>query len=753
MWKNKPFSAFTAFILLLPFVLFAVLIALPSHFIEEAQPYSFALYDKNGVLTGASVASDGQWRFEKGDVPEDFAKAIVLFEDKRFYAHCGIDFSSLLRAVFLDIKAHKIVSGGSTITMQLARLLHKNPKRTFLQKGKEAVEALFLECLYTKKELLAMYSALAPFGGNVVGLEAASWRYFNRDPFSLSLAEYATLAVLPNQPSLVRLDKNADKLKQKRNFLLKKLYQTHYITGEKYELAIAEELPKKPYALPQYAPHYLAQAKANTKDRNKVYSTLDLTIQKNATRILEKWSEQFSHRGINNAACFILDNKTLSPLAYCANTSFGKEGRNADTYAVDMIKARRSSGSLLKPFLYNAMIEEGAVLPSQALIDIPTRIGSYKPENNIFSYRGIVKANEALTRSLNIPAIRALRRYGVAKFIDYLKTFGITTLDRPIGEYGLPLILGGGEVTLEEITKAYALLASSNTASSYITLSNLAEGARPEGEELWKSYKGSKKIAWKTGTSNGYRDTWAIGVTREYTVGVWIGNAEGGGNRELTSITTSAPVMFDIYSFLPQTHFFTKPEDELEDVKICSQSGYLAGIYCTKTEYIEKPKAAPLGKICPYCTQITLTPDKKYRATIDDMKGEYRGQFPIKENYFVLPPILEHYYTKIAAFYKKMPPYPPNHKEADTASLAITFPQSNAEIIIPTEIDGRKGSTILQAVNRNKEAILYWDIDGEYIGLTRDIHTMAVYLNAGAHTLTVTDSFGNLEQVSFNVYE
>ncbi len=754
MWNNLSSRLKIIAVLLLPYALFALAIVLPSHFVDKAEPISFALYDKNGVLIGASVASDGQWRFEKGDVPADFEKAIILFEDKRFYAHHGIDFLSLFRAAASDLKARKIVSGGSTITMQLARLLHKNPKRTFFQKGREALEAVALEVLYTKKEILSMYSSLAPFGGNVVGLEAASWRYFEREPFSLSIAEYATLAVLPNQPSLVRLDKNSEKLKTKRNALLKKLFEAHYIDREQYELSLAEPLPQKPHNLPQYAPHYLEAMKSssNNAQKNKVYTSLDLNMQKNAARILEKWSAQFAKKGINNAAVLIIDTPTLSPLAYCANTDYGGDERNKDTYAVDMIQARRSSGSLLKPFLYNAMLEAGQILPTQIVIDIPTRIGSYKPENNVLGYRGALKADEALTRSLNIPAIRSLRTFGVARFLDYMRAFGITTLDRTPAEYGLPLILGGGEVTMWEIVRAYARLANSHTASSYITLSALAEGIRPEGEELWKSYKGAKKIAWKTGTSNGYRDAWAIGVTAEYTVGVWIGNAQGGGNRELKSITTAAPVLFDIYATLGQTHFLPKPTADLEAVTICADSGYLAGTNCTHTAVIEKPASAPLGSPCPYCTLITLTPDKKYRATIDDMTGEYQGQFPITEKWFVLPPALEYYYAKTAAFYKKLPPYPPNHPAtADTDSLAITFPHHRAEIIIPTEIDGKKGATILQAVTRDKSASLFWDIDGDFIGVTRDIHEFAVTLSAGSHTLTVTDSNGNLKTVTFTV--
>jgi len=748
--------------IVLPFVLFALCIVLPSKIITESGDYAFALYDKNGVLTGASVAKDGQWRFEKGDIPEKFKKSIILFEDRRFYSHHGIDALSVLRAAYSDIKARKIVSGGSTITMQLARILNKSPRRTFIQKGVEALEALYLEALFTKDEIISMYAANAPFGGNVVGIEAASWRYFNRPPDSLSWAEYATLAVLPNQPSLVRPGENAHILQSKRDRLLYRLYKTKSLTVDEYNLAISEALPEKPYPLPLHAPHYLEAMKKQNPGKSKFYTSLDLQIQLNVSRIIEKWSDEFAERGINNAAVIVIDNDTLEPLAYCANTAYSSTGRNKNTYAVDMIKARRSSGSILKPFLFSAMLESGNIINTQALIDIPTRVGSYKPENNIVQYRGIVSANEALTRSLNIPAIRALRTYGIARFLNFIKAFGITTLDRSAGEYGLPLILGGGEVTLEEITKAYALLIRCakgdetslpiSRGAAYLTLNALVEGIRPEGETLWKFYAKSRKIAWKTGTSNGYRDAWAVGTTSEYTVGVWIGNAEGAGAGELASITTSAPVLFDIYSSLPPTHWIEKPYLDLENITVCAYSGYLAGPFCAKTKKSEKCATAPLSPLCPYCDEITLTPDKKYRATIDDMKGEYEGLFPIREKFFILPPSVEYWYARTATLYKKLPPPPPWHEKPQNAHLSIMFPVPNAQIIIPTEINGKMGSTVFQVAQRDKSAVVFWDLDGEYLGLTRGNHEMAVSPSEGVHTLTVTDSFGTRRQVTFTAH-
>src|SRR5574344_244943 len=663
--------------------LLTIVLMVPLAFIPQTGgPYSYALYDKDRTLIGASVAADGQWRFSPGDVPDRFEKAIILFEDKRFYSHPGIDPISISRAVVSNVRANRIVSGGSTITMQTARILAKNKPRTFIQKINEAFLALLLKLRYTKKDILALYSANAPFGGNVVGLEAASWRYFNRPPETLTWAEAATLAVLPNQPSLVYPGANKEILLSKRNMLLHEMRRNNYFSEETLNLSLAEPLPQKPYALPSIAPHYMQFMKSQTKKANKMYSTLSSPLQKNTAQILERWSLQFSRSGINNAAAIIIDTQTGNTLAYCGNT--GIDGRNATTSSIDLIQSRRSSGSLLKPFLYAAMLDSGLLLPNQLVIDIPTRIGSYKPDNNIPVYRGAVPASEALSRSLNIPAVRELREYGISAFLDYLKECGFSTFTRSADDYGLPLILGGGELTHFEATKAYASMMNkacdgendfpASAGASYLTLDALQKGIRPDDEVLWESFANAKKIAWKTGTSSGYRDAWAIGTTVEYTVGVWIGNAEGQGSPSLTSITTSAPVMFDLFSILPVTHWPNAPYEDLVMEKTCAASGYCAGPNCANTKNVLRPSHAPAPKACPYCKLISLTPDEKYQAAVSDMTGEYAGKMPLMKQYFVLPPAVEYWYTKRSLNYHKVPRRIPGHNSTDNGELAIVFP-------------------------------------------------------------------------------
>ena len=419
-------------------------------------PYSYTLYDKTGILLGASVAWDGQWRFSPGKVPDKFAQALIVFEDKRFYYHFGVDPIAVVRAVVSNIRAGRIVSGASTLTMQTMRLLAGNKPRTFRQKCWESFLAVIAEIRLGKTQILSLYAAYAPFGGNVIGIEAASWRYFNRSPASLTWAEAATLAVLPNQPSLVHPGANRSVLLKKRNTLLYMLYEKGTIDAQTLKLSLAEPLPEKPYPLPSGAPHYLELLKKAHPSTTRFYTDMDSGLQKNLSRILERHSRELSRKGIDNAAALIIETSTGKVLAYCGNT--GLDGRNKTTGAVDIVQARRSSGSLLKPFLYAAMLDSGRLLPEQLVIDIPTRIGSYKPDNNVPLYRGAVPASEALSRSLNIPAVRMLREYGISHFLDYLKRCGFTTFTRSADEYGLPLILGGGEISLYEAVYAYAQL-------------------------------------------------------------------------------------------------------------------------------------------------------------------------------------------------------------------------------------------------------------------------------------------------------
>lgn len=539
---------------------------LPEELFHE--PYSTVLEDDKGELLSAAIASDGQWRFpEVNAVPQKFSTALVLFEDKRFRNHPGVDILSLSRSIKQNILQGKVVSGGSTISMQVIRLSRRGKPRNLFQKLVEIVLATRLELRYTKDEILSMYASHAPFGGNVVGLEAACWRYFGRDPNELSWGEASLLAVLPNAPSLIHPGKNRDRLKAKRDLLLDKLQRAGKIDASTCSLSKDEPIPEKPQSLPHNARHLLARAANEGHAGQKIKSTITALLQLRVQQIINDHHQRLKGNQIFNAAALVVEVRTGNIVAYVGNTDVKEKGRYSE--AVDVVMARRSTGSILKPFLFAAMLDAGKILPHTLLPDVPTVINGFSPKNFSKDYDGAVSADKALIRSLNIPAVHMLRNYRYEKFHSLLSNMGMTTLSHPPDHYGLSLILGGAEGTLWDITGMYASMARTLTnyfsrlgknrydrkdfhalnyfngsnneqeqiqslpsleesswlsaASIYQTFDALKEVYRPGEESGWRYFNSSKKIAWKTGTSFGFRDAWAVGVTPHYVVGVWVG--------------------------------------------------------------------------------------------------------------------------------------------------------------------------------------------------------------------------------------
>lgn len=602
-------------------------------------PYSTVVTDRNGELLGARIASDGQWRFPpRNTTPEKVKQCLITFEDRHFYHHWGVNPVSTGRAAYQNLKNKRIVSGGSTLTMQTIRLA-RNESRTFGEKFIEMILATRLEFRASKEKILSMYVSHAPFGGNVVGLDAAAWRYFGHSAEELSWAEAAMLAVLPNAPAMIHLSKSRQSLLNKRNRLLKQLCGRKIIDSSTYELAISEPLPDEPHPLPQIAPHLVSRF---YQERNGKYSvsTIDRGIQSQIENVAERWSNEFNRSDIRNLAILVIDIRTNQVVAYCGNVNFE---RKQSGNQVDVIQAPRSTGSILKPFLYYAMLQEGSLLPHTLLPDIPININGFTPQNFSLQFEGAVPASEALARSLNIPAVTMLQKYGVPKFHTFLRQIGLKTINRPASHYGLSLILGGAEATLWDVTNTYAhmgrsllqlpqtecsLLLSDSENSEAVTSAKttdifqpgavwqtfnaLTEVNRPE-EIDWKSIPSMHPIAWKTGTSHGFRDAWAVGVTPHYAVGVWVGNATGEGKPGLVGARTAGPVLFDIFSLLPPTQWFKRPGNVFVKTEVCRKSGHLKGRFCEETDTLLILPAGLKTEACPYHHLVTLSADETHR--------------------------------------------------------------------------------------------------------------------------------------------
>lgn len=748
------------------------------------QPLSVVLEDREGQLLGARIAKDGQWRFPESDsIPKKYAACVIAFEDKRFRWHPGVDPISLTRATWLNMRRGKVVSGGSTLTMQVIRMARNNPARTVWEKIVEVFMATRLELTYSKRAILNLYASHAPFGGNVVGIEAASWRYYGKSPHLLTWAEAATMAVLPNSPALIHPGRNRNALMLKRNLLLERLRDNGDISAAECELSQEEPLPEQPLPLPQLAPHLLDRLAATGAAR--FHTTLDKDLQQRITALLARRQEIYRGNEVHNLASIIIDVATGEVLAYVGNVvGAGKEHGES----VDILTAPRSTGSILKPYLYALALESGDILPNSLLHDVPTQLGQYKPENYYETYDGAVPAKRALIRSLNVPFVLLLQQYGLEKFHFNLQRLGLSTLNKPPAHYGLSLILGGAEANLSDITNVYACMArrlgsfydrngryaaddfrapsvlkstgaKKNTraeqretnllgaSSIWYTFEAMREVERPNSAGEWELFRAGQPIAWKTGTSIGFRDAWAAGVTPRYAVGVWAGNADGEGRPGLIGVDVAAPVLFEIFEQLPGgERWFDPPYDDMAQAPVCRQSGFRAGDFCEK-DTLWIPETGLKAAVCSFHQLLHLDATGQWQVNSDCESPAAMQHRP----WFVLPPIEEFYFKSKNPGYVSPPPFRADCVGSQMAltqtPMQLIYPKNPTRIYVPVDLDGKLSSTVFQVAHRSPDAEIFWHLDGVYLGATRTFHQMALQPPVGAHVLALVDKDGyRLEQ-------
>ena len=763
--QNKKKSAI-AFVLLLVYYF-----SLPRTLFEA--PYSTVIESNEGELLGAKIARDGQWRFPANDsIPEKFKKCIVYFEDEHFYQHFGFNPVAMVKAVQQNRAAGKVVRGGSTLTQQVIRLSRKNKKRNYFEKAIEIILSTRLEFRHSKEKILELYAAHAPYGGNVVGLEMAAWRYFGVQANQLSWAESATLAVLPNAPSLIYPGKNQEKLLKKRNTLLLKLYNEKIIDQLTYDLSITEPLPQKPYAIPQIATHLLQRA-AKASEGKRIKTTIDISLQNRVNQIANQYYNQYKQNEVHNLAILVIDIQNRNIISYVGNSATDKE-HDKD---VDVIGAPRSTGSILKPLLFASMLDDGEILPNTLVADIPTQISGYTPENFNLTFDGAVPAQRALSRSLNIPAVLMLQEHGVNNFYELLQKFKLKNINKHPDHYGLSLILGGAESNLWDLCRTYANLSSTvnyfnksngkyrtqefaelnydksftqdfgenssqktilGAGSIYLTYNAMKEVNRPEGDEAWKFYDSSIELAWKTGTSFGNRDAWAIGTNSRYVVGVWVGNANGEGRPQLTGVESAAPILFDVFNLLPRKKWFQTPLNDLEYAEVCTKSGHLAQDDCPKTKQLINRKGLKTS-ICSYHKLVHLDATQQFRVNSSCENVDTI----VNKKWFVLPPVMEYYYKSLHIDYQPLPPFRADCLQTQQSNMDFIYPKTNSKIYLTKNFSGKIQPVIIKVAHSNKEAKLYWYVDNVYKGTTQTFHEMQVEASTGFHYVTVTDEFGN----------
>lgn len=742
-------------------------------------PTSTVLTDSRGELIGARISADQQWRFPESDsVSAKFAQCIIAFEDRRFRYHLGIDPVAMMRAVVHNVRQGHVAEGGSTLTMQLARMARGNQSRTLMQKAIEALWAIDIELTYSKDDILRMYASNAPFGGNTVGIDAAAWRYFGRDAHNLSWAENATLAVLPNAPSLIHLGRNREALRKKRDGLLKLLLDDGTLTQEEYQLALSEPLPEAPLPIPNQAPHLLAHI-ARQYAGQRTRCTVDLSLQQQVQDIADRYSTSYKANYISDIGIVVADVESGEVLAYVGNSS-----QTTTTSQVDNVMSQRSTGSLLKPFLYAAMMSDGVATPRMIFADTPLNLNGFTPTNFSKTYCGIVPADEAVTRSLNVPLVRMLSLYGIGRFMSMLRWLGMTTLHFDEDHYGAAIILGGAEGTLWDMTGMYASL--SRTLCHYKPLGNrydhndihplrlmskppsrpkaddnqrLSAAAiwyayeamsalnRPEEEADWQNFSSMKRVAWKTGTSWGSRDAWAIGTTPRYAVGVWVGNSTGEGRAGLTGVGYASPVMFDVFTLLESTPWFDKPSADMQVANVCRHSGHLASGICGEAENEWVPKSCIATQPCPYCRKVHLSADGAWQV---NSTGESVSQIRT-ESRFVLPPTQEYYYAHHTTSYQPLPPLRPDCQTETKENFQLISPEHGSTVVLPRSFGSRNEKLVMKAACRDAEATLYWHLDDNYLGQTHGTHELAVEPSIGEHWLTIVDNNGVRKSVRFTV--
>ncbi|WP_339708217.1 penicillin-binding protein 1C [uncultured Kriegella sp.] len=744
-------------------------------------PTATVIESRSGTLLGALIADDGQWRFPVVDsVPNKFKECVVQFEDAYFYKHLGFNPVSMGKAFAANVSEGKTVRGGSTLTQQIIRLSRKGKKRTYWEKFIELILATRLELRSGKDDILKLYASHAPFGGNVVGLDVAAWRYFGLQPHQLSWAEAATLAVLPNAPSLIYPGKNQAKLLAKRNRLLQKLVFKSIIDSTTYNLALLEKLPKRPYALPKTAPH-LVQYMVKENKGKRMATTIDENLQDNVNALVERHYQSLRQNQVHNAAVLVLNVNTRQVLAYVGNT----QTTVAHQKDIDMVQANRSTGSVMKPLLYAAMLDAGELLPDMLVPDVPTQIAGYTPENFNEDYSGAVQAKKALARSLNIPAVRLLQSYGLKKFRDQLDLFDLRGLNKSADHYGLTLILGGAETNLWDLCKTYANMGSTinhfNNSSSeyfsnefttpilkkdqavdfgvkssekiifdagsmYLTFEAMKEVNRPEGSESWDFFDSSKEIAWKTGTSFGNKDAWAIGLTKDHVVGVWVGNADGEGRPNISGVNSAAPILFDVFDVLPKSKWFLKPLDEFTDIEVCSESGFLATTDCPN-KLISIPNKQNFVTSCGYHQMVQLDAQSQFQvnSSCTNLAGT------VSKSWFVLPPLMEFYYKRTHPNYKVLPPFRSDCESTNVPPMEFIYPKDESRITLAKNFDGNKNELIVKLAHTKPETEVYWYLDNRFIGKTKNFHEKGVLPLGGKHKITVVDALGNEIAISISV--
>lgn len=732
------------------------------------KPASQSIYSREDKLLRVFLSSDDKWRIPVRieEVSDELKKFVVQTEDKLFYLHPGVNPWAVLRAAYLNLKNRKIISGGSTITMQVARMM-EHRERTVWAKVIETLKAIKLEMVYSKSEILEFYLNLAPYGGNIEGIGAACYYYFRKGPQQISTAQAALLTAIPNSPNDLRPDLNPDRAKLARNKVLKRLKDDKVINGEKLRESMNEAITMSETGMPFLSPHFTDYIQKICDDR-RVYTTLDLKIQNKLERVIKNHIVKLRKIGITNASAVVIDNNNHSLLAMVGSFNFLD---SLNSGQVNGALSPRSPGSTLKPLLYADGIDRGYITPRTCLFDVPVEYGGYTPENYDSRYRGMVSVEDALRYSMNVPAINLLARIRPENFMHLLKKGGMSTIKSRERDYGLSLILGGCEVKLVELANFYSILANGGVynklkmieedtsfhtervfsrAASFIISETLSRVRRPDLPEYWKYTSDMPKVAWKTGTSYGHRDAWSVGYTRNYTVGVWCGNFDGRGVPELVGSKIAGPILFDILlAFINEEDrlWFEKPSS-VRKREVCEISGKIPNEYCEHTVEEYYIPGVSSEERCEIHRAYPIDEETGFRLTRKHLSGkEYREKV-----FEVYPPEVATWMERNGFPVEQVPEMHPDIKlSASGKGPVIKSPQDDMSYLIRRGIPMEYQKIPLDASVDNSVRELYWFMDGELVYSGKPEKMGFLEPEKGKHKLVCQDDRGRSSTVTIFV--
>jgi len=780
---------FISFIVLLALILLSavtILIAVRSQARKtpvsstDIQPFhSLKITDRNGILLQEVRCRDGRSAQVKlNSISPHFVRAIIAVEDRRFYEHSGVDWQAIARATASNLFRRHRRSGASTITLQLAKMLEPGP-RTFRKKIDEVRLAYRLEAGMKKSEILEQYLSRLPFGNQLYGVESASQTYFRKPASDLSLAQAAFLAAIPNAPSELNPYTHFDLVKVRQTFILERMNALGLIAPEDQAIALQEDLDIQEPLRPRIAPHFIQRLMpAVPSHATIVRTTLDAGFQKSVEQQAKEVLHELKGRVVTNAAVLVLNNHSGETLAYVGSADFDNadnEGQN------DGVQALRQPGSALKPFIYGLALEQG-MTPATLLEDIEvhfsTPIGDFSPQNYSKQFHGPVRLREALANSLNVPAVRVTAGLGPEAVLARLREFGFASLTADAEHYGVGLALGDGEVSLYELTRAYMILARNGSVIPIKELLTTETRRHGEGEKkgvnvnvsnpeaiylitdiLKDPYAratefGSDSVlrmpfpcAVKTGTSRNYRDNWAVGYTRDYTVGVWVGNFNGVPMQQVAGVTGAGPllrrVMLLVYDKkTPQD--FERPKG-LVEVEVCALSGMKRGPDCPHGVRELFLRGSLAGKELAPCTVHRKLPIQARGELKDAVLRENRNkEYGIFED---LPPIYESWQRQAAR------PVVPRElsQYAKNAVFEIIRPSHNALYKRPLDLAPEYQTLRFEAIGAPAHAEVIWRLNGIEIGRTIGAHFLYWHVQAGEFRLRAEAGSNVVSEVNFQV--